>query len=125
MITSEGTSNVQTGSMPVVSTVIPLVVDDAVDSQVRGTPVKPFTILMIKPFLPSPTRTCAPPLGLLYLISVLREHFGDCCRVHFLDMSLDGLMPDYLVDKLPLWKPDIVGVSALNCEAANSRAIAE
>ena len=125
MITSEGTSVLQAESLPVASVMIPLVADDAGDNRLQEIPARPFTILMVKPFLPSPTRTCAPPLGILYLISVLRAHFGDRCTVHFLDMSLDGLMPEYLVDKFPLWKPDVIGVSALNCEAGNAHRIAE
>ncbi|TNF35355.1 MAG: hypothetical protein EP312_03925, partial [Gammaproteobacteria bacterium] len=87
--------------------------------------IAPFSVVLVKPFLQSPTRTCAPPLGVLYLASALRTHYGERCKVHLLDLSVRGLFADDVREELERIHPSVIGISALNCEAAEGRRLAE
>ncbi len=83
-------------------------------------------ILLLKPYQQNlPGWVAQPPLGLLYLASALRERFGDDVHVRFVDMKTLRLPPEWLAGKLRELAPDVVGVSALNCEAQASKQIAE
>jgi len=85
-----------------------------------------FHILLIKPYQPASVLVYAPPLGLLYLAATLRERFGSQVSVTVLDMKIKHLLPQWLEGKLGSeFCPDIVGVSALNCEARSSREISD
>lgn len=87
---------------------------------------RPFRILLIKPYQPSSVLVYAPPLGLLYLAATLRERFGSQIEVTVLDMKVKRLLPEWLKDKLGTELcPDVVGVSALNCEAKSARNISD
>ena len=55
-----------------------------------------------------------PPLGLMYISSVLRQKGHD---IRILDMRLDRLKPEEVVKKFKDFKPDIVGFSTLTLEA--------
>ncbi len=86
--------------------------------------VRPFTLLFIKPYQKTRDDAYGPPLGILTLIAGVRKHFGEAATVHFWDMKLYNDEPQALAAKLDEYKPDVVGVSALNCEAAASYKIA-
>ncbi|MDF2445492.1 MAG: Radical domain protein [Moraxellaceae bacterium] len=97
---------------------------DALASGRRPAPLtRPFTVLLIKPYQPTRDSGYGPPLGLLLLISGLRNYFGSSVSVHFWDMKLYHATPDALASKLDELRPDVIGVSALNCEASSSFAI--
>ncbi len=81
-------------------------------------------ILLLKPFQPIPAPVMAPPLGLLTLVSILRQRFGPEVEIDYLDMKAHKLPPSWLRSKLVDYNPDVVGVSALNCEAGASMEIA-
>lgn len=89
------------------------------------TPVRPFTLLFIKPWQPAPDNKYAPPLGILTLIAGIRAHFGNAATIHFWDMKLYHDAPDALAARLDELRPDVVGVSALNYEAAASYRLAD
>lgn len=86
--------------------------------------VRPFTILFIKPFQKTHDNSYGPPLGILTLIAGIRALFGATATVHFWDMNLYNDEPEALASRLDEFKPDVVGVSALNCEAAASYRLA-
>jgi radical SAM superfamily enzyme YgiQ (UPF0313 family) len=86
--------------------------------------VKPFSILLIKPYQETRDPGYGPPLGLLLLIAGLRSYFGSAVTVHFWDMKLYQSTPDSLPSRLRELQPDVIGVSALNCEASASFEIA-
>lgn len=81
-------------------------------------------VLLLKPFQPIPAPVFAPPLGLLYLASALRERFGTEVEIELLDMKARGLLPGTLRSWIGEYNPDVVGVSALNCEGASAQEIA-
>ncbi|MDO8329313.1 MAG: B12-binding domain-containing radical SAM protein [Fluviicoccus sp.] len=95
-------------------------------AEINESPVVtlPFTILFIKPFQEARNNHYGPPLGILTLIAGIRQHFGDTVTVHFWDMMLYNDKPEALAERIDEFRPDIIGVSALNCEAAASFAIA-
>lgn len=86
--------------------------------------IRPFTLLFIKPYQKTRDDAYGPPLGILTLIAGVRKHFGSAVTVHFWDMKLYNDEPKALAARLDEYKPDIVGISALNCEAAASYKIA-
>lgn len=83
----------------------------------QGTP---FTVLFIKPYQAIRDNSYGPPLGILMLAAGLRQHFGQVVTVHFWDMKLYGATPEELQSRLDEITPDVIAVSALNCEAAAS-----
>lgn len=86
---------------------------------------RPFTILFIKPYQPTNHMAYGPALGILTLISVLREAFGDRVKPLFRDMKLYGEEPENIARLISECSPDVVAVSALNIEAVSSHKIAE
>jgi radical SAM superfamily enzyme YgiQ (UPF0313 family) len=82
-------------------------------------------ILLLKPFQPIAAPVMAPPLGLLYLVSILRERYGKEVHIDYLDMKAHKLPPAWLRSRMQEYNPDVVGVSALNCEAGASMEIAQ
>lgn len=81
-------------------------------------------ILLLKPYQPVHGWLAAPPLGLLYLASSLRQRFGSSVEFQIVDMKSRKLPPQWLEERLPELRPDVVGVSALNYEGAASQEIA-
>ena len=72
-------------------------------------------ILLVKSVTsPAPFLMVTPPLGLMYISSVLRQKGHD---IRILDMRLDKLKPKEVVKRFKDFKPDIVGFSALTLEA--------
>jgi radical SAM superfamily enzyme YgiQ (UPF0313 family) len=72
---------------------------------------------LVKPYEPSPNTTSQPPLGILYLISSLRRALGDRVEVSYEDLWLNLELPESFVDRIA-GRFDLVGISALNYEAA-------
>lgn len=85
---------------------------------------RPFRILFVKPYQQTIDDTYGPPLGLLTLISCVRQHFGPLATVHFWDMKLYNDAPERLSSRINEIQPDVIAVSALNCEASASYTIA-
>jgi len=78
----------------------------------------------VKPYQPTGAHTiCQPPLGILYLASSLRQHLGAQVEVDFRDLRLFKARPETLASKIA-GKYDVVGVSALSCEAEAAHALA-
>lgn len=94
------------------------------DTSRPATDVRPFSVLLIKPYQPTRDAGYGPPLGLLQLAAGLRRYFGPAVTVHFWDMKLYHAAPEQLTARLEELQPDVIGVSALNCEAAASYALA-
>ena len=90
-----------------------------------SSPVRPFRVLFLKPYQDLPTLLHAPPLGLLYLVSALRQYFGNAVSIDLIDMKAHYLDAEWLIPRLDEFKPDVVGVSAMNYEAAQSHRIAD
>lgn len=99
--------------------------NEAISSLLDAEAVTPFRLLFIKPYNDiSNELSYGPPLGILTLIAGLRSFFKEKIHIDFWDMKLYNAPPSCLASKLDFYKPDIVGVSALNCEAAASFEIA-
>lgn len=81
-------------------------------------------VLLLKPYQQVQGWIAAPPLGLLYLVSALRERFGSGIEVEVIDMKSRKLSPEWLAERLGTLRPDVVGVSALNYEGAAAQRIA-
>lgn len=73
-------------------------------------------VLLVKPYQEVSYIVFGPPLGLLYLTSMMKQRFGEEVDVRCIDMKLDLAEPEELEDILRSYQPDIVGVSALNYE---------
>ena len=87
---------------------------------------RPLRVLLLKPYQHDPNlMVYSPPLGLLSLVSRIREEFGDKADVKLVDLKIEHLPLDHVENLLLEFNPDVVGVSALNCEAGASRAIAQ
>jgi hypothetical protein len=80
-------------------------------------PSRPWRVVLLKPYQEVPGLVASPPLGILYLVSAIREQFGDTVDIQVLDMKSRVLDPAWLEEPLRGYRPDVVGVSALNCEA--------
>lgn len=81
--------------------------------------------LLVKPGQSLISKIAGPPLGILQIAAVLRETFGAELALTALDMDALGLDLRFLDQHLATHRYDVVGVSALNAEAPNARAIAE
>lgn len=81
-------------------------------------------ILLIKPYQPTRFHTCMPPLGLLYLVSTLREQFGSRVEIRLIDAVLERKRWHDLEADLAAFRPHLVGLSALNWQARESGRIA-
>lgn len=82
----------------------------------------PLRILLVKPYQSCTNFLVIPPLGLLSIISCLRERLGDRVEIRFLDAKLKKMSPEAFAADLA-WA-DVIGISALNFEADASAAIA-
>ncbi|MFH1736132.1 MAG: radical SAM protein [bacterium] len=78
-------------------------------------------ILLIRPHSDVPS--CAPPLGLLYLTSYLREHGGDH-EVEILDARLKEWDDDRCEKAIAASKADLVGVTAFSMESPQAHELA-
>lgn len=85
---------------------------------------RPFRILFVKPYQKTIDDTYGPPLGLLTLIACVRQYFGSKASICFWDMKLYNAAPETFSSRLDEYRPDIIAVSALNCEASASYTLA-
>ncbi|MCC7517254.1 MAG: B12-binding domain-containing radical SAM protein [Pseudomonadales bacterium] len=81
-------------------------------------------VLLLKPYQQVVASIQSPPLGLLYLVSSLREKFGDDIDIKVIDMKVEELSAQALVPLLQSYQPDVIGFSALNYEAQASYSVA-
>jgi radical SAM superfamily enzyme YgiQ (UPF0313 family) len=72
-------------------------------------------LLLVRAFVQLKGGGPVPPLGLLSLAAVLRRRFGDSVEVRVLDTGLVG--EEAVRRELEAWKPDLLGLSAMSCEA--------
>lgn len=89
-------------------------------STVRPAPLR---VLLVKPYQPQPNFMNLPPLGLLSIISCLRQRFSaEQVAIRFVDAKLRKLAPSEILDDLA-WA-DVIGLSVLNSEAGAAAEIA-
>lgn len=86
-------------------------------------------VLLLKPYQHEPNlMVYSPPLGLLSLISSIRERFNSDgikrVEIRLVDLKVQHLPVEHVETLIAEFNPDVVGLSALNCEAGASRAIA-
>ncbi len=82
-------------------------------------------VLLLKPFQSIAAPLQAPPLGLLYIASSIREVLGDFAEIRIIDMKLHRMKPEKILSILEEYEPDVVGFSALNYEAYAGHQIAK
>jgi radical SAM superfamily enzyme YgiQ (UPF0313 family) len=80
-------------------------------------------VLLLKPYQPIDFWLAAPPLGLLSIAAALRQNLSGV-DVRVVDMNLRGLGVEWLKYAIRQFKPDVVGVSALNFQLPAAQAIA-
>ncbi len=81
-------------------------------------------ILMIRPGERFIRMGFAQPLGFLYLISVLREHFPDMFEIKLIEQALYDLTVDDIARKIKKFQPDIICISCMSVEANEMREVA-
>ena len=81
-------------------------------------------VLLLKPYQLLRDHQDCPQLGLLCLVTALRRRFGDQVEVKVIDMKLERWSPEWLAEHFDDFDPDVVGVTALNCEADSADRIA-
>ncbi|MDD5729508.1 MAG: radical SAM protein [Candidatus Omnitrophica bacterium] len=74
-------------------------------------------ILLIRTFKLLGAGGPIPPLGLLYISSAIKKAFGTQYEVKILDTGTGGSNPDDIKRCLRQFNPNIIGLSALSCEA--------
>ncbi|HSC76261.1 MAG TPA: radical SAM protein [Pseudomonadales bacterium] len=82
-------------------------------------------ILLLKPFQHINAPLQAPPLGLLYIVSSIRQKLGEYADIRVIDMKLHNMEPESILHVLQEYDPDVVGFSALNYEAYAGHQIAK
>lgn len=80
-------------------------------------------VLLLKPYQPIDLWLAAPPLGLLSIAAALRKNLPGV-DVRVVDMNVRGLGLEWLRYALRQFRPDVVGVSALNFQLPAAREIA-
>lgn len=97
----------------------------ASDRSATGIPVRCLRILLLKPYQKVVASIQSPPLGLLYLVSTIREKFaGFPVEIKLIDMKVAEMSHQDLLPTLQTFRPDVIGFSALNFEAQASYNIA-
>lgn len=94
------------------------------DSALR--PSRRLRVLLLKPYQPVVASIQSPPLGLLYLVSSIREKFSGAGEIDIrvVDMKVAEMSERDLVPELQSFRPDVIGFSALNYEAQASYNVA-
>jgi radical SAM superfamily enzyme YgiQ (UPF0313 family) len=85
---------------------------------------RPLRVLLVKPYQPTRLPIACPPLGLLYLAATLRQTFGADVEVRVVDLSLERRRYYQARDLLKTFRPDVVGIGALNWEAEEAGQLA-
>lgn len=73
-------------------------------------------ITLIKPGRRFPGKRFAQPLGLLYLVSVLRKEFPGQFKIDLIDQALERLNQEEMKKRIKENNPDLVGFSCLSVE---------
>ena len=75
-------------------------------------------IMLIRPgrYLPFAEKRFSQPLGLLYLISILRQKFPTQFEIELIDQALYNLNFEQMKDKIKRFNPDLIGFSCLSVE---------
>lgn len=102
-----------------------LISSDHSYNQPAATPQRKLRVLLLKPFQSIAAPLQAPPLGLLYIASSIREALGDFAEIRIIDMKLHRMKPEKILSILEEYEPDVVGFSALNYEAYAGHQIAK
>ncbi|MEQ9379365.1 MAG: radical SAM protein [Pirellulales bacterium] len=81
-------------------------------------------VMLLKPWQPTKFTACIPPLGLLQLVSTIRERLGDRAEIRFIDCKLESKTWREIGQDISEFRPHIIGLSSLNWEADESARIA-
>ena len=81
-------------------------------------------ILFIKPLGKMLFKAAAPPLGLMYISSYLREYFKDDITIKIIDNRLYEYNEEQLYECIRDFEPSIVGLSSITVEAEDMYAAA-
>jgi len=73
--------------------------------------------MLIKPGVRFQRQRFSQPLGLLYLISVLRQNFPGQFEIELIEQALYDLSFEQMRDRIKKFNPDLVGFSCLSMEA--------
>ena len=76
----------------------------------------PRSVLLVRTFRPLGTGGPIPPTGLLYVAGALRRAFPEL-HIELVDMGLGPMSAAALGDLVQQRQPDLVGLSAMTCEA--------
>jgi anaerobic magnesium-protoporphyrin IX monomethyl ester cyclase len=82
-------------------------------------------IMMIRPGIRYSHSAFAQPLGFLYMISLLREHFPGRFEIDLVEQALYDLSFDQMRERIRNFDPDIVGFSAMSMEAKEMAELAK
>jgi len=77
-------------------------------------------LLLIKPYRPERLFVTSPPLGLLAVAAYLREQAqrrGQPLTIRILDLNPGRRLPVDVLPEVREFQPDVIGISALSCEA--------
>ncbi len=96
----------------------------AEDSLLQTATANPLKVLLLKPYQPVVAAIQSPPLGLLYLLSSMRQRLGAAIDVKLIDMKVAAMSAEELLPTLQNFQPDVIGFSALNFEAQASYQVA-
>ncbi len=81
--------------------------------------------MLIRPGVRFQRKRFSQPLGLLYLISVLRQNFPGRFEISLVDQALLNLNFEQVKNKIKDFNPDIVGFSCLSAESKEMSRISE
>jgi len=82
-------------------------------------------ILLIRPGARFSRMAFAQPLGLLYLVSVLRRDFPGEFEIELVEQALENLNLDQMRDRIQRFDPDLIGFSCLSVEAEEMHRVAK
>ncbi len=74
-------------------------------------------IMLIRPGVRFPRQRFSQPLGLLYLISTLRQNFPGQFEIDLVEQALYNLNSEQMRERIKKFNPDLVGFSCLSMEA--------
>lgn len=77
----------------------------------------PRRLLLIRTFVELKGGGPVPPVGLLYLAAMVRRELGQRWEVDLLDTGLGPLSVEEVAARAEAYGPDVVGLSAMSCEA--------
>jgi len=86
--------------------------------------MKILRIMLIRPGVRFSRMVFAQPLGLLYLVSVLRRDFPGEFEIELLEQALEDLDLDQMRARIQCFDPDLIGFSCLSVEADEMQRVA-